>query len=61
MDLCNFVNNYIGDLMLALREKCLYSKLFWSTFSHIRNEYGEIRSIPPYSVRIRENADQNDS
>ena len=31
---------------------------FWSLFSHIRTEYGEIRSISLYSVRIRENADQ---
>ena len=27
---------------------------FWSIFSRIRTEYGEIRSISPYSVRIRE-------
>ena len=32
--------------------------LFWSTFSHIRTEYGEMRSISPYSVRMPENADQ---
>ena len=32
---------------------------FWSVFSRIRTEYGEIRSISPYSVRIRENRDQN--
>ena len=31
---------------------------FWSVFSRIRTEYGEIRSIFPYSVRIRENTDQ---
>ena len=31
---------------------------FWSLFSHIRTEYGEIRSISPYSVRMRENTDQ---
>ena len=29
----------------TLRKKCPYSKLFWSTFSRIRTEYGEIRSI----------------
>ena len=32
-------------LQAALREKCLYSELFWSVFSRIRTEYGEIRSI----------------
>ena len=40
---------------------CSYSELFWSTFSRILTEYGEIRSISPNSVRIRENADQNNS
>ena len=46
--------------------KCPYSELFWSyselsTFFRIRTEYGEIRSMSPYSVQIRENADQNNS
>ena len=27
-----------------MRRKCPYSELFWSAFSHIRTEYGEIRS-----------------
>ena len=27
---------------------------FWSVFSRIWNEYGEIQSISPYSVRMRE-------
>ena len=40
---------------------CSYSELFWSGFSRIRTEYGEMRSISPNSVRIRENADQNNS
>ena len=34
---------------------------FWSVFSGIRTEYGEIRSISPYSVQMRENADMNNS
>ena len=29
----------------ALREKCPYSEFFWSIFSCIGTEYGEIRSI----------------
>ena len=45
----------------SLREKCPYSELFWSAFSRIRTEYGEMRSIFPYSVRMRENTDQNNS
>ena len=31
---------------------------FWSVFSRIRTEYGEIRSMSPYSDQMRENADQ---
>ena len=46
---------------LTLREKCPYSELFWSAFSYIQSEYGEILRISPYSVRMRENADQNNS
>ena len=46
---------------LALLKKRPYSKLFWSAFSRTRTEYGEIRSISSYSVRMRENADQNNS
>ena len=45
----------------SLRKKCTYSDLFWSVFSSIRSKYGEIRSISPYSVRMRENTDQKNS
>ena len=45
----------------ALRKKRPYSELFWSVFSRIRTEYGEIRTFSPYSVRMRENADRNNS
>ena len=37
------------------------SELFWSAFSRIRTEYGEILCISPYSVRMSENTDQNNS
>ena len=43
----------------TLRKKCPYSELFWSKFSHMRTEYGGILRISPYSIRMRENADQN--
>ena len=43
----------------TLHRICPHSKLFWPTFSRIWTEYGEIRS--PYSVRIWENADNNNS
>ena len=42
-----------------MRKKYPYSELFWSAFSRIRAEYGEILRIYPYSVRMRENTDQN--
>ena len=45
----------------TLRKKCLYSELFWSVFSRIRTEYGEIRSISPYSVQMLETTDQSNS
>ena len=45
----------------SLREKCPYSELFWSAFPRIPTEYGEIRSMSPYSVRMRENVDQSNS
>ena len=45
----------------SLREKCPYSEFFWSTFSRLQTEYGEMRSISPYSVRMRENMDQKNS
>ena len=37
-------------------KKC--KKFFWSVFSQIRTEYGEILR---YSVRMRENTDQKNS
>ena len=43
----------------TLHKKCPYSMLFWCAFSRIQNEYGGIRSSSPYSVRMRESADEN--
>ena len=50
-----------GVISMSLPEKCPYSEFFWSTFSAICTEYGEIQSISPYSVRMRENKDQKNS
>ena len=47
--------------LLTLRNKCPYSELFWSAISRIQIECGEKRIIYPYSLRMRENADQNNS
>ena len=51
----------VEKLYNPLRKICPYSELFWFVFSHIRTEYEEIRSIFSYSVRMRENMDQNNS
>ena len=48
-------------LSSTLRKRCLYLELYWSAFSRIRTEYGEILRISSYSVQTRENADQNNS
>ena len=37
----------------VVRKKCPCSELFWSGFSRIWIEYGEVQSISPYSVRLR--------
>ena len=42
----------------TLREKCPCLEFFWSVFSPIRTEYGEILRISQYSVGMRENTDQ---
>ena len=52
---------FYDNSWLTLHEKCPYSELFWSGFSLIWTEYWEIRSISLYSVRMRGNADQNNS
>ena len=48
-------------MQISLRKMCPYSELFWSPLSRIRTEYEEILRIFQYSVRMLENADQNDS
>ena len=37
----------------TLSKKCPYSELFWSAFSSIPTEYGEMRSISRYRVSHR--------
>ena len=50
-----------SKLYISMCVKSARKKLFWSVFSRIRTEYGETRSIYPYTVRMRENVDQNNS
>ena len=49
------------QMRITMRKKCPYSELFWTIFSGIRTEHEEIQSISPYSVRIREYTNQNNS
>ena len=45
----------------SLRDRYSYLECFSSVFPRIRTEYGEIRSISPYSIRMWENMDQKSS
>ena len=41
-----------------MREESSNTELFWSVFSRILSEYGELRSKSLYSVKVLENTDQ---
>ena len=57
LDLLNDIN-----MLLMVEKHCVKNvqirSYFWSVFSCIRTEYGDLRSKSPYSVRIQENTDQ---
>ena len=48
-------------LRISLREKCPISELIWSALPRIETEYVEILRISPYSDRMRESTDQNNT
>ena len=50
--------NQTFERPFPLREKCPNAGFFWSVFSCIRTEYGDLLRKSPYSVRIQENTDQ---
>ena len=54
---------YLRVLFLceSLRKKVFVFGVFWFVFSRIRTKNGEIQCISLYSVRMRENMDQNNS
>ena len=66
----SFPNNFLSPLFLfakvmgcrvdipSLCEKCPNTEFFLVRISRIRTEYGEIRSISPYSIQMRENTDK---
>ena len=43
----------------ALRKNCPYSEFFWSIFSRISTEYGDLPSKSSNSVQMPENTEQN--
>ena len=45
----------------SLLKKCPYVEIFWSLFSRIQKEYGELLLISPYSVRMRGTTNQKNS
>ena len=46
---------------VSTAKKCRYLKFFWSVFSPIWTEYGEIRRISPFEILMRKNMDQKHS
>ena len=64
-----FLKENLRRLLLHLQKRlwwtrfsrCPYLELFGSAFARIRTEYGKKLRISPYSVRMRENTDQNNS
>ena len=57
----SYLKNVRKNVSISLQKKCPFSELFWCAFSRIRTKYEEMLRISPYSVRMRENADQNNS
>ena len=55
----HILSNHIQEGILC--KKCSYSGFFRSAFSRIRIEWGEIQSLSPYSVQVRENTNQINS
>ena len=43
----------------ALRKNCQYSEFFWSIFSRIPTEYGDLPSKSSNSVQMPENTEEN--
>ena len=49
----SFLLEYISVIFISLGENCLYSEFFWSLFSCIWTDYGEIVHIFLHSVQMR--------
>ena len=46
---------------LSLSKMCANTEFFWSIFSRIWTEYGDLFHWSPYSVQMRKNTDQKNS
>ena len=56
-----FIKKLHYRILIVLRGKCPYSEFFWSVFSRIWTEYGNLQSKCTYSVRITGKSDQKNS
>ena len=54
------MNLSIGEKLLPF-EKCPYSELCWSVFSHIPTGYGDLLYKSPYSVQISKKSQKTDT
>ena len=53
---------YVSGVQMVYYVKSVYfQSFFWSVFSGIRNENGDLPCKYPYSVRLRERTDQKNS
>ena len=61
----SLTQNAANEKRHLLNSHCMKSdkirSYFWSAFSRIRTEYGEILRISPYLVQMRENVEQKKS
>ena len=48
-------------MLHKLREKCPNAEFFWSAFSRVWTEYGNLLRKSLYSVQMQENTDQKNS
>ena len=58
MKACNLTKILLRYKIFQCAKSVQIQSFFWSVFSRIRTEYGEIFRISPYSVRMRKNTDQ---
>ena len=61
LSLTDILIGFIPSTAICTTWKVPYLEFFWSVFSHIWTEYGEIRSISQYSFQMRENTNQENS